>query len=227
LLWASLQRCLAGIGGDRAPKVLDCGGGSGSLAVPLASQGAEVTVVDISIDALSTLMRRATEAGASDRVRAVQGEAEALSELVPTDHFDLVLAHEVLENVTSLPAGLRQIAAVLIPGGWTSIVVGNPVAVVLGRALAGDVAGALVALQRPSHEVYDLDDLIAECRTAGLDVDSVDGIGVFSELVPGIELERPGAMTALADLEAATAGLAPYRDIASRLHLMARRPATG
>jgi S-adenosylmethionine-dependent methyltransferase len=226
LLWASLQRCLAGMSGDRAPKVLDCGGGSGSLAVPLASQGAEVTVVDISIDALSTLMRRAAEAGASERVTAVQGEAEGLSDLVPMDHFDLVLAHEVLESVTSLPAGLRQITSVLRPGGSTSIVLGNPVAVVLGRALAGDVAGALAALQRPSHEVYDLDDLITECRMAGLDVDSVDGIGVFSELVPGIELERPGAMTALADLEAATAGLAPYRDIASRLHLMARRPAT-
>jgi S-adenosylmethionine-dependent methyltransferase len=221
-----LQRCLAGVIGAGAPRVLDCGGGSGSLAVPLASQGAEVTVVDVSIDALSTLMRRAAEAGASARVTAVQGEAETLSELVASDHFDLVLAHEVLENVTSLPAGLQQIAMVLRPGGTTSVVVGNPVAVVLGRALAGDVAGALAALMRPSHEVYDLDGLIRECRAAGLDVDSVDGIGVFSELVPGIELERPGAMTALAELEAATAGLAPYRDIASRLHLMARRPAT-
>jgi S-adenosylmethionine-dependent methyltransferase len=56
-------------------------------------------------------------------------------------------------------------------------------------------------------------------------VDLVDGIGVFTELVPGIELERPGAMTALTELEAATSGLAPYRDIASRLHIIARRPA--
>jgi 2-polyprenyl-3-methyl-5-hydroxy-6-metoxy-1,4-benzoquinol methylase len=217
---------MADIVGDRAPRVLDCGGGSGSLAVPLAGQGAEVTVVDVSIDALSTLMRRATEAHVSQRVTAVQGEAEALSELVPGGYFDLVLAHEVLENVTSLGGGLLQIATVLRPGGSTSVVVGNPVAVVLGRALAGDVSGALTALRRPSHHIYDLDALVGQCRAAGLDVESVDGIGVFSELVPGIELERPGNMTALAELETATAGLAPYRDIASRLHIMARRPTT-
>jgi 2-polyprenyl-3-methyl-5-hydroxy-6-metoxy-1,4-benzoquinol methylase len=227
LLWASLQRCIAGRVADGPIQVLDCGGGSGSLAVPLAAQGAHVTVVDVSIDALSTLMRRATEAGVFERVTAVQGEAESLSELVPQDSFDLVLAHEVLESVPSLAAGLQQIVSVLRPGGATSVVVGNPVAVVLGRALAGDVAGALSALQRPSQRVYDLDELVAECRTAGLEVDSVDGIGVFSELVPGIDLERPGAMTALTELEAATAGLAPYRDIASRLHLIARRPAQG
>ncbi|MDQ1743527.1 MAG: hypothetical protein QOE23_1866, partial [Pseudonocardiales bacterium] len=63
-----------------APRVLDCGGGSGGLAVPLAAEGAVVTVVDVSIDALATLMRRAAEAGVSDRVTAVQGEAESLAE---------------------------------------------------------------------------------------------------------------------------------------------------
>jgi S-adenosylmethionine-dependent methyltransferase len=229
LLWASLLRCLAETaesGPDRAPRVLDCGGGSGSLAVPLAGQGAEVTVVDVSIDALSTLIRRAAEAGASDRVAAVQGDAEALSELVPSGYFDLVLAHEVLENLTSLGGGLQQITAVLRPGGSTSVVVSNPVAVVLGRALAGDVTGALTALRRPTHQIYDLESLVRQCRAVGLEVDSVDGIGVFSELVPGIELERPGNMTALAELENATAAVAPYRDIASRLHIMARRPET-
>jgi S-adenosylmethionine-dependent methyltransferase len=225
LLWTSLQSILSRHEGVDPIRVLDCGGGSGSLAVPLAAQGADVTVVDVSVDALSTLLRRATEAGVASRVTAVQGEAESLSELVPIDHFDLVLAHEVLENVASLPAGLQQIVSVLRPGGATSVVVGNPVAVVLGRALAGDVAGALAALRRPAHQVYDLDALIDKCQQAGLLVDLVDGIGVFTELVPGIELERPGAMTALTELEAATSGLAPYRDIASRLHIIARRPA--
>ena len=47
----------------------------------------------------------------------------------------------------------------------------------------------------------------------------------MSEPVPGIDLERPGAQSALAELEAAVAASAPYRDIASRLHLMARRGA--
>lgn len=205
-------------------RLLDCGGGSGSLAVPLAGHGAAVTVVDVSIDALGILMRRATEAGVSDRVTAVQGEAESLTELMPGAEFDLVLAHGVLENVTHLDVAIGQLAAMTRPGGLVSVVVANPVAAVIGRALAGDVAGALASFRRQSDRGFDLASLDVRCRAAGLVVQRVDGLGVFTEIVPGIDLERPGALGALAELEAATAGLAPYRDIASRLHLIARRP---
>ena len=234
LLWAGLQRILRdavqledGPEGSAALRVLDCGGGSGSLAVPLAAQGTVVTVVDISIDALSTLMRRAAEAGVSDRVTAVQGEAESLSDLVAADAFDLVLAHDVLEDVQNPVLVIRQIATVLRPGGVLSVVVSNPVAGVLARVLTGDVAGALAALSRPTQQVYDVEVLATQCLAAGLQVESVEGLGVFTDLVPGIELERPGAIAALAELETAVAGQPPYRDIASRLHLRARRPVTG
>jgi 2-polyprenyl-3-methyl-5-hydroxy-6-metoxy-1,4-benzoquinol methylase len=228
LLWTALRDAVAQRPADDPVRVLDCGGGSGSLAVPLAGLGAQVTVVDVSIDALGTLLRRASEAGVSEQVAAVQGEAESLTSLFDAGAFDLVLAHEVLDNVGNVPATLREIVAVLRPGGTVSVVVVNPVASVIGRALAGDVAGALAAVRRPPAELADLADLAAlreQCEAAGLEVDSVYGLGVFTEMVPGIDLERPGAMSALADLEAETSGRAPYRDIATRLHVMARRPA--
>ncbi|HEX8767424.1 MAG TPA: methyltransferase domain-containing protein, partial [Jatrophihabitans sp.] len=209
------------------PRVLDCGGGSGSLAVPLAAQGADVTVVDVSIDALATLMRRAAEAGVPDRITAVQGEAESLAELVAADAFDLVLAHDVLEDVQNPVLVMRQIATVLRPGGLLSVVVANPVAGVLARVLTGDVAGALAAFSRPAGQAYDAEVLANQCLAAGLQVQSVEGLGVFTDLVPGIELERPGAITALSELESAVAARPPYRDIASRLHVQARRPAPG
>ncbi len=224
LLWASLQRVLSDLG-SAAPRILDCGGGSGSLAVPLAAQGAQVTVVDVSIDALSTLLRRAAEAGVSDRVTAVQGEAESLTELVPAGAFDLVLAHDVLEDVANPELALRQVVTALRPGGVASVVVANPVAAVLGRVLIGDVTGALAAFHQPAHHAYDIDLLSDQCLAAGLQMHSVEGLGVFTDLVPGLELERPGAAAALAELENAVAGQAPYRDIASRLHVLARRPA--
>src|SRR4051812_12770986 len=84
---------------DRTPALLDCGGGSGTYAVPLAVAGADVTVVDISADALATLSRRAAEAGVASAVHPLQGDVEALAELVGTDRFDLVLAHGILESV--------------------------------------------------------------------------------------------------------------------------------
>ncbi len=207
--------------------VLDCGGGSGSLAVPLAARGAEVTVVDISIDALATLLRRATESGVSDRVIAVQGDAEALGEILPSAQFDLVLAHGVLENVPNPALAISQIASVLRPGGIASLLVANPVATVIGRLLVGDIAAALEGLRRSTTSAYSIEAATSHCADAGLTIDSIEGIGVFTELVPGIELERPGAVRALTELEEAAAGLSPYRDIASRLHIVARRPVAG
>lgn len=224
-LWSSLQSVLADRATDERARVLDCGGGSGSLAVPLAACGADVTVVDVSIDALGTLARRAAEAGVSDAVSGVQGEAETLTTLFPEGRFDVVLAHEVLDKTTSLSGVLEQIVEVLVPGGTVSVVVANPVAVVLGRALSGDVSGALSAIQRDRHDSLGPAGLEQACVRAGLEVRQVDGLGVFTEIVPGIDLERPGALSALADLEAVAAGLSPYREIASRLHLLARRPA--
>ena len=223
-LWTTLDETVKVLAGVEPVRVLDCGGGSGSVAVPLAGLGAEVTVVDVSIDALGILARRAAESGVADRVTPMQGDAEALTELFPAGSFDVVLAHDVLADVADVPAALDEVSSVLRSGGIASIVIGNPVGVVLSRALAGDLVGALASLHKASGDVLDLPRLVAACEQAGLVVDRVDGIGVFSELVPGVDLERPGAMTALAELEAATRDVPPYRDIASRLHVLARRP---
>jgi S-adenosylmethionine-dependent methyltransferase len=116
---------------------------------------------------------------------------------------------------------------VLRPGGVLSAVVANPVAGVLARVLTGDVAGALEAFSRPAHLSYDVQLLADQCLAAGLQVQSIEGLGVFTDLVPGIELDRPGTLAALSELESAVAGQPPYRDIASRLHVQARRPAAG
>src|SRR4051794_5582455 len=76
----------------RPAELLDCGGGSGTYAVPLAVAGADVTVVDISADALATLSHRADEAGVAALVHPVQGDVETLGELLDGRQFDLVLA---------------------------------------------------------------------------------------------------------------------------------------
>ena len=66
--------------------------------------------------------------------------------------------------------------------------------------------------------------LPALCEGMGLVIEQVHGVGVFSELVPGAELDsRPGATEALAELEELATSLPPFRDIASRVHLLARR----
>lgn len=208
------------------PTVLDCGGGSGTFAVPLARAGAHVTVVDVSADALATLQRRAAEAGVADRVDARQGDVEALADVVDGTRFDLVLAHGVLGAVEQVAPAFAAMAGAVRAGGRLSVLVANPVAAVLARAFAGDIAAALAEFRAldTSLTAVGPDGVRALCRDNGLVVEAVHGIGVFSELLPGRALDAPGAREALDELEAACAGRPPLRDIASRVHVMARRP---
>lgn len=208
--------------GAAGPRVLDCGGGSGTFAVPLAAEGAYVTVVDISADALATLSRRAAEAGVGDRVAAIAGDVEALDAVVAPESFDLVLAHGILNAVDDVDSAFAAIAATVRRGGLVSVLVANPVAAVLARTLAGDLDGAWRDLGRvdaaPGPDV-----VRTLCDRHGLAVEQVHGIGVFADLVPGAALDAPGARAALARLEAACATRSPFAEIAARVHVLARR----
>ncbi|MCP3797795.1 class I SAM-dependent methyltransferase [Allokutzneria sp. A3M-2-11 16] len=232
-----------------APEVLDVGGGSGVWAVPLAEQGCRVTVIEPSPNALATLHRRAKEAGVADLVIGVQGDTEsmldpasgssatmpALGELAPTGGADVVLAHGVLEVVDDVRLAVAAMTAALRPGGVVSVLVANRYAAVLGRALAGRLTDARHLLDDPDGRVgaadpllrrFDLDGLAELLDGGGLDVEVLQGHGVLSDLVPGAVLEAtPGATEALAELELAAAARSPLRDLATRLHALARRPA--
>ena len=61
LLWDAVRALLPD--SEASLDVLDVGGGTGGLAVPLAALGHRVTVVDPSPDALAALARRASESG--------------------------------------------------------------------------------------------------------------------------------------------------------------------
>lgn len=225
----AVEDLLVGVVREAGPgaAVLDCGGGTGRFAVPLAAAGAVVTVVDVSADALATLRRRAVEAGVADSVVPVQGDVETLSEAVGVTQFDLVLTHGILEVVESLGAAFADIIATVRAGGLLSVLVANPAAAVLARAVAGD----LTAAERELTQLADETDRPTPervrrlCAEHGLTIEEVHGVGVFRDLVHGHELEAPGARETLARLEAACAQRSPFSDIATRVHVLARRPA--
>lgn len=223
---------------DAPVSVLDVGGGSGVWAVPLAAAGCLVTVVDPSPDALAVLHRRAAEAGCADRIVGVQGDTDVLPELVAPRSADLVLAHGVLEVVDDLHAAVTSLAASTADGGVLSVLVANRFAAVLARAMAGRLNDALRLLdpeELPEDGGHDklrrrldsvtLRDLL---EGAGLAVELLQGHGVVTDLVPGAMLDAtPGAAELLAELELRAAVTPPLRDVASRLHAMARRGPVG
>ena len=221
-------------GGATRLAALDVGGGSGVFAVPLAELGLDVTVVDTSVDALATLERRAGEADVDTSVHAVQGDADRLSDVVAAGSYDLVLCHSVLEVVDDADATMATIAEALRPGGCASLLVANRAATVLARALGGHLAESLRALTDPSgrwsdgdgvRRRFDTEALGLLASTAGLTVERLHGVRVVADLVPGTLLDGvPGAAEQLHELELTAAALPPYRDIATQLHALARRP---
>ncbi|MEV0810188.1 methyltransferase domain-containing protein [Micromonospora sp. NPDC050200] len=231
VIWSVLAAELDRRAGDELT-VLDVGGGTGGFAVPLAQAGHRVTVVDASPDALAALTRRAAEAGVAGRVRAVQGDGDALAGLVAPASADLVLCHSVLEVVDDPTPVVTALAAALRPGGAASVLVAGRAAAVLARAMNGhlDVAAALAAAPDGSagprdtlRRRFDADGAAALLRAAGLTVEEIHGVRVLADLLPAAVADgQPGA---LVELERALAARLPYRDLAAQLHLFARRPA--
>jgi SAM-dependent methyltransferase len=217
----------------RPLRVLDLGGGTGGLAVPLAELGHEVTVVDPSPDALASLSRRSAERGVAHRVTALQGDADGLAGLVGDQSRDLVCCHGTLEVVDDPQTTLSALASVLAPGGHLSVVTAQRLAVVLARALAGQFAAAHQALVSPDGRWgaadplprrFDAPALRSLVEAAGLAVVDVHGIRIFSDLVPSALLDSESDRAALLELEAAASrhpdGLG---QLGAAVHVLARR----
>lgn len=220
----------------RPLQVLDLGGGTGGLSVPLAEHGHLVTVVDPSPDALAALDRRSAEAGVRGRIVALQGDATTLEQVCPDLQADLVCCHGVLEFVDDPDTAVAAIAGALAPGGLLSIVGAQRLGAVVARALAGRFAQARHALSSPDGRWGDADPLprrfdAAAVETmltrAGLRVVELAGVRVFSDLVPSGFVDTETDRTALLALEREVAthpDFAFLGQIGASVHVVARRP---
>jgi SAM-dependent methyltransferase len=225
-VWDGLREALDRLAAGRADglTVVDAGGGTGGVAVPIAELGHHVTVVDPSPDSLAALGRRAAERGCSERVRGVQGDLADLPSLLAASSVDLVVCHSVLEVVEDPAAALGAIRTVLRSGGEVSVLAPGATAAVLSRAVAGRLADALAVLRDP-HGRVDAAGLTALLTGAGFEVIAVRGVRVFTDLVPGALLDTdPAAARLLAELERQAATRPEFTPVAAQLHALGRRP---
>ncbi|GAA2407647.1 methyltransferase [Actinomadura vinacea] len=232
VLWDALRKVLDRLDpGARPRDIVDVGGGTGGFAVPLAELGHRVTVVDSSLDALAALERRAAESGVT--VRAVQGDAVDLPDLIGPDAADLVLCHSVLEYVDDPAAVMAALTATVRRGGSVSALVPGQVAAAVHRAVAGHFDDARRALTDPAGHWGDHDrtprrftrqSLSALVENAGLRVGALHGVRIFADLVPSgpLDAEQDAAESLIA-LEAVAAVHPVLRELATQLHVVADR----
>ena len=103
---------------DASFRVLDLAGGTGDMALRLVAAGGggtRVVICDISAEMLEVGRRRVTEAGQSERIELVEGNAEALA--FADQSFDVVTISFGIRNVTHIDKALREAYRVLVPGG--------------------------------------------------------------------------------------------------------------
>lgn len=219
----------------RPLRVLDLGGGTGGVAVPLAGANHHVTVVDPSPNALAALQRRAVDSGAAERITALQGDADTLAQLLPERGFDLVCCHGVLEVVDDPEVTLAAVAEALAGDGYLSLLVAGRLAAVLAKTLAGEFSTAAALLSSesgswgagdPLRRRFDVPGLDALLRTTGLVTEVCHGVRLFSDLVPSAYLDTDADRTALLDLEQAAVTHPDYAfltELGAGLHVLARR----
>ena len=193
---------------------------------------AHVTVVDASPDALAALTRRAADAGVAERVRAVQGDGDALADLVAPGSADLVLCHACSRSSTTRPRwsprSPARCAPAARPACWSPT--GRP-RCWPGRSTATSTSPPRCSPTRtaapgrgtPLRRRYDAE-AAARAAARGRPRRRGDPRRTGGRR-PGARPRSPRPTAqALLDLELAAAARPPYRDIATQLHLFARRP---
>jgi S-adenosylmethionine-dependent methyltransferase len=228
VLWAAIHDLVTAAESGAAAaelQVLDLGGGTGGLAVPIAELGHPVTVVDPSPDALAALDRRASEHGVDHRLRGIQGDAADLLDHVSAASFDLVLCHGVLEVVDNPGQALDAIRAAMRPRATLSVVVAGRYAAVLAKAMAGHLLDAQALLSAQPASIprrYVPDEIVALLRTHDFEPARVQAVRTFTDLIPSAALDNePDAGRVLLELERAVAGVEALAPIAAQLHVVA------
>jgi 2-polyprenyl-6-hydroxyphenyl methylase/3-demethylubiquinone-9 3-methyltransferase len=97
-------------------RILDHGCGTGDIAAALAARGFRVDARDASPKMIE--QARALHAGSAVRFAVIEPTLGPSDAGADREAFDAVVCSSVLEYVDDLPAGLRQLVAMLKPGGW-------------------------------------------------------------------------------------------------------------
>jgi S-adenosylmethionine-dependent methyltransferase len=215
-------------------RVLDVGCGQGTQALVLARRGHFVTGLDSSARLLGDFraVLAAEPAEVGDRVKLVQGEAEAIAGLFAPSSFDAVLCHGVLMYFPDPGPLLDAIAQVVALGGVVSLLVRNGDALAMRPGLLGDWDSVGEAFEGGSYRnrigvdarADRLEDLTAALARRQMPVSQWYGVRMFTDTAASdAALPDEATLDAVLRSEERAGRTDPYRHVAALLHLIAVR----
>jgi 2-polyprenyl-6-hydroxyphenyl methylase/3-demethylubiquinone-9 3-methyltransferase len=157
-------------------RVLDVGCGGGLLAEAMASEGAQVTGIDLARDSLQIARLHGHESGVQVHYECVSSEEYAMQQ---PGQFDLITCMELLEHVPDPASVVRACGQLVRPGGLVcfSTLNRNPKSFLLAIVAAEYV---LRLLPRGTHQYEHFvtpSELAAAARAAGLEATALAGLG--------------------------------------------------
>ncbi|CAD6199249.1 unnamed protein product [Caenorhabditis auriculariae] len=105
------------------PKIVDIGSGGGVLSIPLARAGLKVVGIDATKEAVESAKRTLNSrplqvSKVAENVKFEWTSVEEFSEREENkEHFDAVVASEILEHVADVPNFVRSVISLARPGG--------------------------------------------------------------------------------------------------------------
>ena len=228
------RQLAAHLPGQPTRRVLDIGCGQGTQALLLARRGHAVTGLDASAPLLDDFRAAlaAEPAEVGDRVRLIQGDAEAVADLFPPSSFDAVLCQGVLMYFADPDPLLDAIARVAAPGAIVSVLVRNGDALAMRPGLLGDWGSVGRAFDGGAYRnrigvdarADHLADMTSALAGRQLPVRQWYGVRVFTDTAAS-DAPLPDAATLDAILrhEERAGRTDPYRQVAALLHLIAVR----
>jgi len=231
LAWQNLQRFLPANPFRR--RVLDLGGGTGSMSLRLAEMGFRVVLLDSSEEMLRIAKKEVQASGNAERVSFHHLDASMLQQLFAAESFDLVLCHNLLEYVANPAAILAKTAYVLRKEAVVSLLARNRPGEALKAAIKStdwelmkanlSAETAVDSLYGKPVRIFDSKVLLDMLAEAGLDVIAQHGVRVFSDYRDPKDFTDEAVYGQVLALELIFGAQPEFAGIARYTQLIARR----